>query len=111
MDEIMKIPPVTRTILGGVLITTLPIMLKLVSAYTILFSIPKLQKFELWRLATPFLYGGEGIAFIFDVFLLFRNSSGLEEGHFFNRTAGEHHTLEFIQFTDSLLQIMVSADR
>lgn len=88
MDELRKIPVVTRTLLGGTLFVTLPILLQLTSAYGILFSVPKITRgFELWRLVTPFLYGGGGIPFLFDCFLLFRNSSGLEEGHFLNRTA------------------------
>lgn len=88
MDELRKIPPVTRTLVGGTLFVTLPILLQLASAYTILFSVPKITRgFELWRIVTPFLYGGAGIPLLFDVFLLFRNSSQLEEGHFFNKTA------------------------
>lgn len=67
---------------------TLPCLLKLVSAYSILY-IPSLitGKFELWRIVTSFLYGGEGLALLFDVFLIFRNSSDLEERAFMGRTA------------------------
>lgn len=86
--QIRKIPLITRSIIGGVLLVTLPILLKFVSAYKILF-VPSLitTNFELWRLVTPFLYGGDGIALLFDVFLIFRNSSELEEGAFMGRTA------------------------
>ena len=67
---------------------TLPCLLKLMSAYNIVF-IPSLitSKFEVWRIVTSFLYGGEGIALLFDVFLIFRNSSDLEERCFMGRTA------------------------
>ena len=37
MDEIRKIPPVTRTLVGATLGITLPVMLELMSAYPILF--------------------------------------------------------------------------
>lgn len=88
MDEIRKIPPVTRSIIGGVLLVTIPILLHLVSAYPIVFVPRRITRnFELWRIVTPFLYGGGGIGFLFDVFLVFRNSSDLEERHFGGRTA------------------------
>lgn len=88
MDEIRKIPPVTRSIIGGVLLVTIPILLHLTSAYPIVFVPRRITtNFELWRIVTPFLYGGGGIAFLFDMFLIFRNSSDLEERHFGGRTA------------------------
>ena len=31
----------------------------------------------MWRLITPFFYGGSGIPLVFDVFLLYRNASDL----------------------------------
>lgn len=34
-----------------------------------------------------FFYGGGGIPFIFDTFLLYRNSNDLETRHFMGRTA------------------------
>lgn len=34
-------------------------------------------KAEIWRLITPFFYGGSGIPLVFDVFLLYRNANDL----------------------------------
>ncbi|KAK4048283.1 hypothetical protein OIO90_005902 [Microbotryomycetes sp. JL221] len=88
MDEIRKVPPVTRTIIGGVLSVTLPVLLHLVSLYPFIF-VPHLvtRKFQLWRLATGFLFGGKGIGFVFDLFLMGRGLWDLEENHFRMRTA------------------------
>ncbi len=116
MDEIRKIPPVTRYLVGGTLAITLPILLKLVSIYPIvrqpvspslaaspiygiirlLISLVAVQVFipraitkdwEIWRLVTGFGFGGSGIGLLFDTFLLYRNSVDLEERHFQGRTA------------------------
>lgn len=37
MDEIRKIPPVTRTLCGSLLVVSLPVMLHIVSPYKIIF--------------------------------------------------------------------------
>lgn len=88
MDELKKLPPVTRTLVGLVFLVTLPIILQLVSIYPIVFIPQRITtKLELWRVITPFLYGGKGIPLIFDAFLLFRGLNDLEESHFGRRTA------------------------
>ena len=40
MDEIRKIPPVTRYLVGGTLAITLPILLQLVTIYPIVRTLP-----------------------------------------------------------------------
>ncbi|SGY21890.1 BQ5605_C016g08289 [Microbotryum silenes-dioicae] len=88
MDEIRKIPPVTRTLVGGVLAVTLPCLLQLLSPYKVIYvQALVFQKFELWRLVTSFLYGGSGLPLLFDTFMLFRGLNDLEESHFQRRTA------------------------
>lgn len=88
MDELKKLPPVTRTVLAAVFAVTLPVLLQLVSIYPVVFVPQRITtKLELWRLVTPFLYGGKGIPLIFDAFLLFRGLSDLEESHFQRKTA------------------------
>ncbi|KDE09166.1 hypothetical protein MVLG_00488 [Microbotryum lychnidis-dioicae p1A1 Lamole] len=88
MDEIRKIPPVTRTLVGGVLAVTLPCLLQLLSPYKVIYvQALVFQKFQLWRLVTSFLYGGSGLPLLFDTFMLFRGLNDLEESHFQRRTA------------------------
>ncbi|SCV72052.1 BQ2448_4746 [Microbotryum intermedium] len=88
MDEILKIPPVTRTIVGGVLAVTLPCLLQLLSPYKVIYvQALVFKKFQLWRLFTSFLYGGSGLPLLFDTFMLFRGLNDLEENHFQRRTA------------------------
>lgn len=89
MDEIRKIPPVTRTLVLSVAAVTLPVLLTVLSPYYIIWLPRNIfsRKLELWRVYTSFFFGGGGIPFIFDTFLLFRNSNDLEERHFMGRTA------------------------
>lgn len=88
MDEIRKVPPVTRAVVGGVGLVTLPVLLHLVSLYPFVFLPQRVTRsFELWRLATSFLFGGKGLALVFDTFLLARGLYDLEERHFQRRTA------------------------
>ncbi|CAL1708629.1 unnamed protein product [Somion occarium] len=68
MDEIRKIPPVTRTLCGS--------LLELVT-----------KKFEIWRVFTSFFLGGSGINFIFDLIMLYRNSDQLESNNYVARSA------------------------
>ncbi|KAI5476181.1 hypothetical protein MNV49_000342 [Pseudohyphozyma bogoriensis] len=88
MDQFKSLPPVTRTVLLGAVLTTGPVLLALTDLYPIVF-IPNrvFGKAEIWRLVTPFLYAGGGIPLIFDLFLLYRNLNDLEERHFQRRTA------------------------
>lgn len=51
MDELLKIPPVTRTILFGTAGVTIPVMLKLLNPYKILLHWPLVRhRYEIWRL-------------------------------------------------------------
>ncbi|KZS97329.1 DER1-domain-containing protein [Sistotremastrum niveocremeum HHB9708] len=87
MDELRKIPPVTRFLCGATLAVSIPPMLQLVSVYKILFvSQLVTQKGEFWRIFTSFFYGGSGISFLFDFMMLYRNSNGLEEVQYLRRS-------------------------
>ncbi|TFY80979.1 hypothetical protein EWM64_g3037 [Hericium alpestre] len=88
MDEIRKIPPVTRFLCGSTLAVTLPVMLELVSPYRVLFVRDFVTKrWEIWRVWSSFFLGSSGINFIFDIAMLYRNSDALESGHFAGRSA------------------------
>ncbi|PWN43973.1 DER1-domain-containing protein [Ceraceosorus guamensis] len=88
MDEINKIPPVTRTMLASLMAVTIPVLLKLISPYHFILWWPMItKKWQFWRFYTAFFFGSSGIQFLFDVFMLFRNASELEIGHFHRRTA------------------------
>lgn len=54
----MSLPPVTRTLLAGTGLTTLPTALAILSPYLIVFDTVGLRKLQLWRLVTPFFYAG-----------------------------------------------------
>ncbi|GAK64169.1 DER1-domain-containing protein [Moesziomyces antarcticus] len=88
MDEIRKIPPVTRTILGATGAITLPCILAITSPWRYALSWPLvISRFHLHRVVTCFFFGGSGLKLLFDVFLIFRNSTDLELNHFGRRTA------------------------
>ncbi|KAH9849597.1 DER1-domain-containing protein [Lenzites betulinus] len=88
MDEIRKIPPVTRFLCASSLAVTLPVLLQIVPIYKVLFVKEFVtQKFEIWRIFTSFFLGSSGINFIFDFAMLYRNSNELESTHFPRRSA------------------------
>ncbi|TFK49325.1 DER1-domain-containing protein [Heliocybe sulcata] len=88
LNEIQKIPPVTRFLCGSTLVVTLPVMLQLVSPYTVIFvKALVLSRLQLWRVFTSFFLGSSGINFIFDFAMLYRNSDALESAHFGGRSA------------------------
>ncbi|MCO5585310.1 hypothetical protein L7F22_039243 [Adiantum nelumboides] len=88
MEEINKIPPVTRTMIFATLGVTLPGMLQILSPYVFFLWWPSvIGKFQVWRLFTSFFYGGSGIQLLFDIFLLLRNSTDLETNKFYRKTA------------------------
>ena len=75
-------PPFTRTVVLGVLATTLPVILHLVSPYSVAFVPHRVaQNWELQRLVLPFLFGGGGIQLVFSLIMLYRSLKELEEGH------------------------------
>ncbi|EPQ53682.1 DER1-domain-containing protein [Gloeophyllum trabeum ATCC 11539] len=87
-DEIRKIPPVTRFLCGSTLAVSLPVMLQIVSPYTVIFVKPLVMKrLQVWRVFTSFFLGSSGINFIFDLAMLYRNSDALESTHFPGRSA------------------------
>ncbi|KAG8846688.1 hypothetical protein FRB96_001924 [Tulasnella sp. 330] len=87
MDEIRKIPPVTRTLVASTLAVSGPVMLQLVSPYPLLFVWKFVKHGQLWRIPTSFFFGGSGFAFLFDVVMLYRNSDALETIWFNKRSA------------------------
>lgn len=88
MDEINKIPPVTRTLVFSTMIVTVGPLLKLINPYLVLLWWPAvLKKYEIWRIYTCFFLGGRDLQFLFDIFMLYRNSNDLETGFFFRKTS------------------------
>lgn len=79
MDEIRKIPPVTRFLCGSSLAVSVPVMLQLVSPYKVIFVKELVtQRLEVWRVFTSFFLGGSGLNYLFDFIMLYRNSDQLE---------------------------------
>ncbi|PWN18813.1 Der1-like protein [Microstroma glucosiphilum] len=89
MDELLKIPPITRSLVGLVLLVSVGPILQLANPYTFLLWWPAiLKKQQVWRLITCFfLTGGGNMQIIFDVFMLGRNTMELELNHFHRSTA------------------------
>ncbi|WVN87257.1 uncharacterized protein L203_102434 [Cryptococcus depauperatus CBS 7841] len=74
-----SVPPVTRTLLLGMAIVTVPCLLGILSPSTVTLSWRRtLRSFELWRPITCFFFGGSGFPLLYDFFLIFRNSSSME---------------------------------
>ncbi|OCB85027.1 DER1-domain-containing protein [Sanghuangporus baumii] len=88
MDEIRKIPPVTRFLCASTLGISLPVNLGMLSVYRIVFVKDAItQKLEIWRPFTSLFFGGGGFQFLFDFIMLYRNSSSLESAHYTGRSA------------------------
>jgi len=87
MNEIRKIPPVTRSLVGATLAISGPVMLELVSPYKFLFVWNYVKQGQVWRIPTSFFLGGSGITFVFDIVMLYRNSDALETIWYHRRSA------------------------
>lgn len=88
MDEINKIPPVTRTLIFSTAIVTLGPLLKLVNPYTFLLWWPAVTRnWQIWRPFTAFFFGSGDIQLLFDIFMLLRNSTDLETNFFYRKTS------------------------
>ncbi|KAI9636170.1 Der1-like family-domain-containing protein [Dioszegia hungarica] len=82
------IPPVTRLILVATGLITLPTLLGVLSPADVALSWWKVTKhYEIWRPFTNFFFGGAGFPLVYDVFLIYRNSSAMERDVYFSNTA------------------------
>lgn len=87
MDELKKIPPVTRFLCGVTIVETVTTMLEIVSVYRVVYARQlAFGKGEYWRIFTSFFYGGTGFAFLFDMMMLYRNSNSLEGTQYSRRS-------------------------
>jgi len=91
LDEIRKIPPVTRFLCVSWFAVSVPVMLELLSPYQVKF-VPKLviQRFELWRIWSSFFVGRVGfsrcLSNLFDLVMLYRSSNALELDRYSRRS-------------------------
>ncbi|KAG8744301.1 hypothetical protein FRC10_010373 [Ceratobasidium sp. 414] len=89
--ELLKIPPVTRFIIVTSVVISLPVMMHLISGtwfvYAPVYVFGKMQASSVWRLVTSWLLGPPGLAYIFDVIMLHRASTELEETVFGGHSA------------------------
>ncbi|KAJ3490528.1 hypothetical protein NLJ89_g11425 [Agrocybe chaxingu] len=89
MDEIRKIPPVTRLLVGSSLAVTVGSILKFVNPYYVLFA-PELvfsRKLQLWRLYTSFFLGSGGLQYIFELVMLYQTANDLESRSYAHRSS------------------------
>ncbi|KAL7419131.1 hypothetical protein Q5752_005967 [Cryptotrichosporon argae] len=85
---IKAIPPVTRTLLIATIAITGPCLLGLLAPRDVALSWFRVRKaYEAWRPLTGFFYGGQGFPLLYDLFMIYRNSSALETGVYMNDTA------------------------
>lgn len=84
MDIYLEIPLVTRVYMTACLAVNLAAQLGHVNPYQLYFNYDLiLQKWEVWRLFTNFLYlGPMSLHFLFQFLFLYRYSRNLEEGSF-----------------------------
>ena len=83
----MQQPPVTRTLLTGIVLTSIPPLLYLVSPVHLVNFWDYTVRGEVWRPITAFLYGGSGIELLFGVFFVYQYSLQLETSKFGAATA------------------------
>ncbi|EIW71044.1 hypothetical protein TREMEDRAFT_59988 [Tremella mesenterica DSM 1558] len=83
-----SVPPVTRTLLLATVIITGPCLLQIIRPVDVAFIWWRItRRWEVWRLVTSFFYGGGGFPFLYDLFLIYRNSSALERNVYMSNTA------------------------
>jgi len=88
MDELRKIPPVTRFLLASTLCVTLPVILEIYPVYNLLFVKEYvLKRLEIWRPFTSFFFAGTGLSLVFDCIMLYRTSDSLEGAFYGGRSA------------------------
>ncbi|KAM6492704.1 Der1-like family domain containing protein [Amanita muscaria] len=86
--EIRKIPPVTRFLCFSSLGVTIPVLMKLVHPYKIIFIHQLVTKrMEIWRIFTSFFLGSGGINYVFELVMLYRTADQLESGPFARKSA------------------------
>jgi len=87
MDELKKIPPVTRFLCGVTIVETVSTMLEIVSDYRVVYAKElAIDRGEYWRIFTSFFHGGKGFGFLFDIMMLYRNSNALEGTQYHHRS-------------------------
>jgi len=110
MEEINKIPPVTRFLCGATVLISPPVLLGLIAPYRILFVKELVvQKFEIWRIASSFFLTSQGIGFLFDMVMLYRNSNELETQHFARRSADYAYQLSIAALSILALNIPLNS--
>ncbi|EGO03437.1 hypothetical protein SERLA73DRAFT_174913 [Serpula lacrymans var. lacrymans S7.3] len=87
-DELRKIPFVTRVVCASSLSVTLSCIMQLVPPYKVLFIREYvIQRWEIWRPFTSLFLGTMKFEYIFELFMLYRNSNSLETQHYARRSA------------------------
>eukprot|EP01129_Flabellula_baltica_P011310 TRINITY_DN4925_c0_g1_i1.p1 TRINITY_DN4925_c0_g1~~TRINITY_DN4925_c0_g1_i1.p1 ORF type:complete len:234 (-),score=34.96 TRINITY_DN4925_c0_g1_i1:23-724(-) len=99
------IPPVTRFIFTGSMIITLVANFGLISPMTLILDFSAIfQRFEVWRLVTPFLFHGKlGFPFLVNMMFLYRYGALLETEIFRSDTADY---LFFVLFGSCILFVV-----
>ncbi|KAF8999126.1 DER1-domain-containing protein [Cyathus striatus] len=88
IEEIKKIPPITRLFCGSLVGISLPVFAGAISAYKTVFVWKYVWKnYEIWRLYSSFFLGSQGFTFIFEVATLYQTTNQLETGPYKSRTA------------------------
>jgi len=89
LNEIRKIPPVTRFLCASMFAVTLSERLNIVSPYRLLFVRELVtNNWEFWRVYTSFFLGGSGLRLIIDSIMLYRNSNDVES--YYSRRSADY---------------------
>ncbi|OZJ05992.1 hypothetical protein BZG36_01259 [Bifiguratus adelaidae] len=87
-DAFNQIPPVTRWLFASAVVVTGLSVLNIISPNTFIFYLPLIvQRLQLWRLVTNFVYCGMGLRAAFNLYFIFKYSSDLEQTQFAGKTA------------------------
>ncbi|KAH8101787.1 DER1-domain-containing protein [Cristinia sonorae] len=88
MEEIMKIPPVTRFLCASSLVVTGPVLVHMMAPYKWYYVKEYVTKgYEFWRLATTFCLGSPGLQYLFDLITLYQTSERIESSYYTRRSA------------------------
>ena len=80
-------PRITRALLVGEALVTLPCLLQLTSPLSFVLFWPLVRRGQIWRMATAFLFGGTGFPLIFNTVSLYQMSQSLEKDKFLGNSA------------------------
>jgi len=79
VEDIKKVPPVTRFLCGTTMVITLSTMLAVVERRSLVYTKGLVVgRWQIWRVFTSFFHGGTGVGLLMNAYMLFRSVHLLE---------------------------------